>query len=45
MEIVSEEFERDITSLTWSPSGKFIACGDRESKLITLDAKTLKQVD
>ena len=38
---VSEAFDRDITSLAWSPDGKIIACGDRESKVRTLDAATL----
>jgi len=38
---VSEAFDRDITSLAWSPNGKIIACGDRESKVRTLDASTL----
>lgn len=26
---VSEAFDKDITSLSWSPNGKLIACGDR----------------
>ena len=42
---VSEAFEDDITSLSWSPDGKIIACGDRESKVMTLDAKTLALID
>jgi WD40 repeat protein len=41
----SEAFEDDITSLAWSPDGKLIACGDRESKVITLDATTLALID
>jgi len=42
---VSEAFEDDITSLSWSPDGKLIACGDRESKVIVLDAKNLAVID
>jgi len=39
---VSEAFDRDITSLAWSPNGKLIACDDRESKIRTIDAETLQ---
>ena len=42
---VSEAFDKDITSLAWSPNGKIIACGDRESKVRTLDATTLAPID
>ena len=42
---VSEAFDKDITSLAWSPNGKIIACGDRESKVRTLDATSLALID
>lgn len=42
---VSEAFDDDITSLAWSPDGKFISCGDRESKVIILDATSLALID
>jgi WD40 repeat protein len=42
---VSEAFDRDITSLAWSPNGLFIVCGDRESKVRTLDSTTLALLD
>ena len=38
---VSEAFDRDITSITWSPNGALLACGDRESKVRILSADNL----
>jgi WD40 repeat protein len=38
---MSEQFEYDVTALSWSPNGKFIAVGDRGGQCIMMDAETL----
>jgi microtubule-associated protein-like 6 len=39
---VSQQFQNDVTALSWSPNGQFIAVGDRLGYCIVLDAATLQ---
>lgn len=40
----SAQFSSDLTSLDWSPCGRFFAVGDAAGHVLSVDAQTLRQV-